>query len=108
MSDWLWTWSGESFGYISNDALYTTNGLHVAYVVQDGAEQLIFSVDGQYIGEVKDGDRLITKLSRLGRTRGSRSQRSMRSARSGRSHRSGRSMRSGYQDFPSRSQFEQW
>ena len=100
MSEFVWTWSGEPFGFIDGDALYTRDGLHVGFVDEDG---LIFALDAPYLGERVDDERLATRLSRVGRTRGARSRRSSRSARS-RSYRSARSTRSGYRDFPSRTE----
>src|SRR4051794_10833188 len=58
-SDWLWTWSGQSFGYRRGASLFTYDGAEVGRFVD--AE--IYGVDGKYLGELKrteDGDRLIT------------------------------------------------
>ena len=99
MSEWVWTWSGVSFGFIYDDALYTHDGRHVAYVDDEG---LIFDLQGSYIGELPDGEaeRLLTRLSRLGRARGPRMRRMNRMARMRRMNRMGRMMRMGCRDFP--------
>ena len=99
METWVWTWGGESFGYIADDALYTHDGRHVGVV--DEEEGLIFALDGRYIGEFGDDDRLITRESRLGRRRGARRQRRERRARVQRRARTARVMHKGHRDFPS-------
>jgi hypothetical protein len=89
MQTWVWTWGGNSFGFIDREALYTWDGRHVGFLVEDG---MIFSpADGRYLGELGDADRLITRVSRLNRRRGPRMQRM---------NRMGRMMRMGYQEFP--------
>jgi hypothetical protein len=101
MSEWVWTWGGVSFGWINDDALFTQGGRHVGRVEYDGDETLAFSiVDGRYLGEVRDGNRLITKESRVGRRRGPRSERMPRTPRMPRMDRMPRMMRMGCCDFP--------
>jgi hypothetical protein len=59
--DWLWTWSGVSFGYRLGDSLFTHDGIEVGRFI--GLE--VYGVDGRYLGEVgtaEDGSRLITNL----------------------------------------------
>ncbi len=58
--DWLWTWGGTSFGYRDGDDLWTFDGHHVARF--DGDE--IYGPDGRYLGELMNGDRLITHRSK--------------------------------------------
>lgn len=58
--DWLWTWGGTSFGYRDGDDLWTHDGHHVARF--DGDE--IYGPDGSYLGELMNGDRLITHRSK--------------------------------------------
>ncbi len=53
---WVWTWGGNSFGYIDNDNLWTHDGRHVGKLSGDN----IFAQNGRYLGEVKDENRLIT------------------------------------------------
>jgi hypothetical protein len=62
---------GVSLGWINDDALFTRGGRHVGRVEYDGDETLVFSmVDGHYLGEVREGNHLITNESRMGRRRG--------------------------------------
>jgi hypothetical protein len=96
MSDWLWTWGGESFGFRDGNALFAQDGRQVGHF----HENEVYGVNGNYLGELGDEDRLITKLSRLGKARSSFAPR-QRMGRMGRMNRMGRMMRMGCQDFPS-------
>src|SRR5258707_9986238 len=100
VSDWFWTWGVCSFGWIDGDALFTHDGRHVGYVEPADEEVLIFAIaDGRYLGEIRDWDRLITKESRLDRSRLPRRERRQRRARV-RRDRTARAMRAGHRDFP--------
>lgn len=82
MTEWVWTWGGSSFGWIDDDALYTHDGRHVGYVERDDDDVLVFAIsDGRHLGQLRGPDRLITKQSRIGRTRRPRQQRMTRTAR---------------------------
>jgi hypothetical protein len=59
---WLWTWSGQPFGYGEGDDLWTYDGRHVGRF--DTGK--IFGPDGHYLGELLDGNRLITARFRGG------------------------------------------
>ena len=61
--EWLWTWGGVSFGYREGGQLWTHDGRHVGRF--DGDE--IFGTGGGYLGELQNGNRLITSLSKKGR-----------------------------------------
>lgn len=62
--DWFWTWGGISFGYRQGeDALYTHDGRHVGRFAEDGN---IYALDGRYLGEVMNGDRLILDTRKTG------------------------------------------
>lgn len=54
--EWFWAWSGKCFGYKSEDNLWTHDGRHVGRFFGDE----VYSKSGQYLGEVKSGNRLIT------------------------------------------------
>lgn len=54
---WLWTWGGVSFGYRLDYALFTHDGQLVGRF--DGEE--VYGADGRYLGELRQGDRLITQ-----------------------------------------------
>ena len=57
--DWLWTWSGKSFGYRDGDGLWTHDGRHVGRF----DEEEVYDPDGRYLGEERSG-RLIRSLSK--------------------------------------------
>lgn len=52
---WLWTWSGKSFGYRDKDNLFTHSGKHIGKF----HESEIYDAQGKYLGEMMN-DRLIT------------------------------------------------
>ena len=101
MSEWVWTWGGSSFGWTDEDALYTHDGRHVGYVERDDEDVLVFAIsDGRYLGEIRSSDRLLTKESRLGRSRRPRRQRRTLMGRMRRMDRMGRMIPMGCRDFP--------
>jgi hypothetical protein len=59
--EWLWTWSGESVGYREGDGLWTHNGGDIGRFHGDE----VYGPDGRYLGELIDGERLITAKFRL-------------------------------------------
>lgn len=65
--EWFWTWGGECFGYRNGDSLFTYFGREAGRF--DGEE--IYGRDGRYLGEIRNNNRLITKVSRKNRVRGS-------------------------------------
>lgn len=56
----LWTWSGNFFGYRTNNSLITHAGRHIGKFY--GNE--IYDVKGRYLGEVKNESRLIYCISK--------------------------------------------
>ena len=60
--DYLWTWGGKFFGYRDGDLLFTHRGKCVGHF--DGDE--IYGRHGEYLGELMNGDRLITNRSKKG------------------------------------------
>jgi len=58
--EWLWTWGGVSFGYREGDNLWTHDGRHVGRF----HEEEIYGVDGSYLGELRNKNRLITNLGK--------------------------------------------
>ena len=94
--EWFWTWGGRSFEYRNEDELRTRDGRHVGRFHGDE----IYAPSGLYLGEAIE-DRLIIRISKLGRRKSSFTPRSKRSGRVGRVNRVARVMRSGYRDFPS-------
>lgn len=65
--DWLWTWSGECFGYRRNDRLFAYNGRQVGRFHGDE----VYGCEGRYLGEIKSRNRLITNVSKKGRVKSS-------------------------------------
>ena len=63
---WLWTWSGESFGYREGNDLWTYDGRHVGHFHSDE----IYGPDGRYLGELVNGDRLIAVQFKYGQREG--------------------------------------
>ncbi len=101
MDSRVWTWSGVSFGYLDGDALLTHDGRRVGFVDRSASPPAVFKVrTGEYLGELGDADRLLTRRSRTHRRRAARSQRARRMARMRRMNRIGRIMRMGCEDFP--------
>ena len=64
--EWLWTWSGSSFGYRETVELWTYDGRHVGRF--HGHE--VYGADGLYLGEVMNGDRLIVNSTKQTRRSG--------------------------------------
>lgn len=58
--EWFWTWGGKSFGYRRDDNLWTHRGRHIGRFHGDE----IYGRDGIYLGEVRNGNRLITNLAK--------------------------------------------
>jgi hypothetical protein len=58
---WLWTCSGNFFGYRLGDALFTYNGRQAG---QFGEGDEIYNSAGQYIGEIQAFNRLVTNVSK--------------------------------------------
>ncbi|MGO9999809.1 MAG: 4-fold beta flower protein [Acetobacteraceae bacterium] len=95
--EWLWTWSGESFGYRAGDVLWTHDGRHVGRF----HDEQIFHPEGRYLGELMDGIRLITAKFRRGAHRARFAAQPPRSTRSARRARlPGYTIPTGCEDFP--------
>jgi hypothetical protein len=94
--EWLWTWSGTSFGYRDDDELWTHDGRHVGRFKGDE----VFAPDGHYLGEIKSGSRLITNRSKTSRRGTSFSPRASRVGYVNRVGYVGNVMYAGYEDFP--------
>jgi hypothetical protein len=92
----VWTWGGAHFGYRDDDDLWTYAGRRVGRF--HGSE--VFGEDGRYLGEVRDGDRLVTKILRKEQRKGVLSPRH-RAVRRRRETRPAHGMLAGYEDFPS-------
>jgi hypothetical protein len=61
--EWLWTWSGNSFGYRQDGELWTHDGCHIGRF--RGHE--IYGPDGFYLGELMREDRLVVDAAKKAR-----------------------------------------
>lgn len=98
--DWMWTWSGRSFGYRDGDKLFRQDGLQVGRF--EGDE--IYGADGMYLGEVKSGNRLIRDRSKRSRRKQGFSP-TRRTAVVARVNYVGNVMYVGHEDFPAPESF---
>ena len=94
--EWLWTWSGESFGYREGDDVWTHDGRHVGRF----HDEQIYHPEGHYLGELKDGVRLITAKFRRGAHRARFAARPPRTGVPRRNRLPGYWLPTGYEDFP--------
>lgn len=62
----FWSWSGRYVGYRISDCLFDREGRQLGYFAE-GDE--VYKCSGEYIGEVRAGNRLITNLSKKTWTR---------------------------------------
>lgn len=98
---WLWTWDGECFGYRDGDDLRTHDGRHVGKFIGE----TVFDRRGVYLGEIKNGNRLIRRKGRSS-TRGySFTPWAKRAAYAKRANYVGYAMYSGFEDFPNPESF---
>jgi hypothetical protein len=96
----LWTWSGRYFGCSDGAALWTHSGRLAGRFHQDE----IYGAAGRYLGEVRDTDRLITKISKKNKSQGPFSIHRRR-ARSVREPQISRAILDGFEDFPAPEEF---
>lgn len=99
--DWVWTWSGRCFGYRDSEDLWTHRGVWVGRFHGDD----VFGSDGDYLGELMSGNRLITN-------RAKKSRRAARPAVRGRggnyapfANYAAYAMYAGHEDFPGPDRF---
>ena len=62
----LWTWGRKFFGHRDGVDLWTHDGRHVGRFYDDE----VYGPNGQYLGEIKNKNRLITCLSKKSWQRG--------------------------------------
>ena len=94
---WLWNWSGLSFGYRDGDSLWTHDGRHVGQFVGD----IVHGRDGRYLGEVRSGNRLITDRSRKSMSSGALGPYANRAPNARKANSAPIAMNAGCEDFPS-------
>lgn len=91
----LWTWKGTYFGYLSDDLIITHRGTCAGRL--SGEE--IYDERGRYIGELRNGNRLITHKGKRSRT-GSPAPNIRYGARVRYTNYVGYVMYAGFEDFP--------
>jgi hypothetical protein len=95
-SRYFWNWSGHYVGYRLSDGLFSYDGRQVGYFAE-GDE--IYGCNGDYMGEVRSGNRLITNLSKKAWTRRNLIPRFMKSS-PGHRDMDSKPMLAGHEDFP--------
>ena len=91
----FWNWGGLYIGYRSVDCLFGRDGHQIGYFAE-GDE--VYGCAGNYIGEVRSGNRLITNLSKKAWTRKSVAARSFKTS-PGHRDTSSKEMLTGFEDF---------
>lgn len=95
-SDAFWNWQGQYVGYRSSDCLFSCAGLQLGYFAE-GDE--VYGCSGEYIGEVRSRNRLITRLCKKAWTRRSVEPRRLQSS-PGQRDIDAKEMLVGFEDFP--------
>jgi len=92
----FWNWRGQYVGYRSSGCLYNCDGRQVGYFAE-GDE--VYGCSGDYMGEVRGGNRLITNLSKKAWTRKSVTPRLLKSF-PGHFDVTAKEMLVGFEEFP--------
>lgn len=95
-SERFWNWHGQYVGYRSSDGLFSCDGLQLGYFAE-GDE--VYACCGEYIGEVRNRNRLITQLCKKAWTRRPVQPRRLKSS-PGRPDIGAEEMLAGFEDFP--------
>jgi hypothetical protein len=95
-SDSFWNWQGQYVGYRSSGCLFGCDGLQLGYFAE-GDE--VYGCSGEYIGEVRSINRLITRLCKKAWTRRSVTPCRLRST-PGQCDTDAKAMLAGFEDFP--------
>ena len=98
---WLWTWSGECFGYREGDDLWTYSGKHVGQFFGDE----VYGSDGRYLGEIMDQEFLITNTGKSSWAQSAFTPYGNRGGYAKYASYAGYAMYTGHQDFPSPESF---
>ncbi len=96
----LWTWDGTYFGYRQGDSLFSHGGNEAGRFYGDE----VYGADGRYLGELRNGSRLITNLAKSSRIRSVFAPR-IAGSHAARADYVGYAMLAGYEDFPDPSEF---
>jgi len=92
----FWSWTGRYVGQRVSDDLFASSGRQIGYFAE-GDE--VYGCNGDYLGEVRSGNRLITNLSKNKWTRQAFAPRVSRK-NPGQSDASAKELLAGYIDFP--------
>ena|ERR1700751_2814349 len=98
--DIFWNWQGRYVGYRSSDCLFSCDGRQVGYFAE-GDE--VYGCSGNYMGEVRDRNRLIANLSKKTWTRKGMAPRFLK-ALPGHRDVNAKEMLAGFEDFPAQSE----
>lgn len=99
--NFFWNWGGRYVGYRSSGCLYGCDGRQVGYFAE-GDE--VYGCSGDYMGEVRGDNRLISNLSKKAWTRRSVTPRLLRSS-PGHRNVTAKEMLAGFEDFPTPLQY---
>ena len=92
----FWNWNGQYVGYRISDGLFGDDGHQLGYFAE-GDE--VYACNGDYIGEIRGTNRLITNLSKKAWRRRTLIPSLMRSS-PGHHHVTAKDMLPGFEDFP--------
>lgn len=92
----FWNWHGRYIGYRISDSLFGADGRQIGYFAE-GDE--VYGCTGDYLGEVRGDNRLITNLSKKAWTRRNVMPRQFKSS-PGHRDVNPKEMLAGYKDFP--------
>jgi hypothetical protein len=92
----FWNWSGRYVGQRLSDGLFCYDGRQVGYFAE-GDE--VYGCAGEYMGEIRGGNRLITNLSKKAWTRKGLTPRCLKGS-PGYRDLDAKVMLAGYEDFP--------
>lgn len=93
----FWNWNGQYVGYRLSDFLYSNDGRQIGQFAE-GDE--VYGYNGSYIGEVRNGNRLIANSSKKRWTRSTFVPQLIKNNFPGRPDVSPKDMLTGYEDFP--------
>ena len=92
----FWSWRGRYVGYRNSGCLFSRDGWQVGYFAE-GDE--VYGCTGDYVGEVRGDNRLITNLSKKAWTRRSVIPRFLKTS-PGHRDVNAKEMLAGFEDFP--------
>ena len=95
MSQAIYRWNGEYFGFIKNGRLFDRHSNYLCWI----DENEVWKKNGEHLGKIVNGDYILIKTSAPNRARRARRAPPARPATpAARANRAGRARRAGYQD----------